>query len=112
MNDARGTASQREALALAAIKQAFGTADDEYGATLFVHHHLAEIGADYWIRHLGTARPQPQQVLDILVVTSDSGDEQDDVDSVDFSLPEQVSDAVICVHFDASGRVDEIVMES
>jgi len=34
---------KREEAALAAIKRAFGTPEDEYGATLFVYHHLEQI---------------------------------------------------------------------
>ena len=37
------TIQKRAESARAAIKAAYGTEDDEYGATLFVSHHLAEI---------------------------------------------------------------------
>ena len=48
---------RRRNAAIDAIRRAHGTADDEHGATIFVSHHLDEIGDDYWIKHCGAARP-------------------------------------------------------
>lgn len=104
---------RREKLAISAIKSAFGTEDDEYGATLFVSHHLEEIEKDFWKKHLGTTEPEPRQVLDILVLRSHWGDEDDDgIDTFDFTLPEDITDYVISVRFDEEGQVEEITMES
>ena len=96
-----------------AIKQAFGTAADEHGATLFVSHHLEELGDDYWQKHCGTDRPAPGQVLNILTLRSHWGDDDDDgIDTFDFSLPDGVTNYVISVSFDDNGDVAEITMES
>lgn len=104
---------KREKAAIAAIRSAFGTEDDEYGGTLFVNHHLDEIEKDFWQKHLGTSQPEPKQVLDILVLQSHWGDEDDEgIDTFDFTLPDDVTDYVISVRFDEEGQVEEITMES
>lgn len=41
------------------------------------------------------------------------GDEDDDgIDTFDFTLPEDITDYVISVRFDEEGQVEEITMES
>ena len=103
----------RRTAALIAIQHVFGTPGDEHGATLFVSHHLAELGCDYWQEHCGTTRPEPKQVLDILTLRSHWGeDDEGGIDTFDFSLPGDVSDYVISVSFDENGDVAEITMES
>lgn len=104
---------RREKIAISAIKSAFGTEEDEYGATLFVTHHLEEIEEDFWQKHFSTTQPEPRRVLDILVLRSHWGDEDDDgIDTFDFTLPEGVTDYVISVRFDDEGQVEDITMES
>jgi hypothetical protein len=104
---------RRKNAAIAAIKEAFGTEEDEYGATLFVSHHLEEIDEDYWQSHLGSPNPEPKQVLDILVLQSQWGDANSDgMDTLDFTLPGDVTDYLISVSFDGAGNVEEITMES
>ena len=102
---------KREKAAIAAIRSAFGTEDDESGATLFVEHHLEEIEGEYWQKYLGTAKPEPISVLDILLLRSHWGGD-DDIETFDFTLPENVTDYVISVRFDESGQVEDISMES
>ena len=104
---------RREKLAISTIKSVFGSEKDEYGATAFVSHHLEEIEKKFWQKHLGSTQPEPKQVLDILVLRSHWGDEDDDgIDTFDFTLPENVTDYVICVRFDEEGQVEEVTMES
>jgi len=104
---------RREKIAISAINNAYGTAEDEYGATLFVTHHLEEIEEDFWLKHLGSTHPEPTRVLDMLVLRSHWGDEDDDgIDIFDFTLPEGVTDYVISVRFDEEGQVEDITMES
>jgi Protein of unknown function (DUF2004) len=98
----------RKDIALAAIKAVFGTEEDEYGATEFVSHHLEELDAEYWKKHLGTERPSPNKVLEILVLR----DHWDEDCVFDFTLPEEVTDYVISVRFNEEGEVEEITMES
>jgi hypothetical protein len=98
---------KREVAARAAIKSAFGTDDDEFDASLFVSHHLEEIEGDYWQTHLGTPEPKPAQVLEILELKSGVCE-----DSLDFTLPGDVTNYVICVNFNDAGQITSISMES
>jgi hypothetical protein len=100
----------RTGRALAAIKEAFGTEADEFGATLFVNHHLEELPETYWTEHLGTANPDPRAVLDLISFKSSWG--ENDLEHFDFSLPGEVTDYVVSVRFDDAGEIDEISMES
>jgi hypothetical protein len=102
---------RRKAAARAAIKSAFGTADDEFGATLFVSHHLEELDSSYWKKHLSTETPDPCLILGLLELRSHWGGD-DEIDTFDFTLPEQVTNYVISVRFDETGDVSEITMES
>jgi Protein of unknown function (DUF2004) len=103
---------RREKAALAAIKQAFGTDQDEYGATLFVSHHLDEVEESYWQKHLGTAKPEPRRVLELLELRSHWGEDDRGIDTFDFTLPDNATNYVISVRFDDKGQVEEITMES
>ena len=106
-------ALRREIAARAAIKQSFGTGEDESGADLFTSHHLVELESEYWQKHLGTSRPEPIRILDILELRSHWGDDDDNgLDVFDFTLPDDVTDYVISVRFDETGEVEEISMES
>ena len=102
---------RRERAAIAAIRSVFGTEEDESGATLFIEHHLEEIEGEYWQKHLGTSKPEPARVFDILLLQSHWGGD-DDIESFDFTLPEDITNYVISVRFDASGQVEDISMES
>ena len=106
----RDEIKRREAVALAAIKGAFGTDHDEFGATLFASHHLEEIDPAYWKKHLSTETPNPRRVLDIVRLRSHWGG-NDDIDTFDFTLPEDVTNYVIRVRFDDTGNVLEITMD-
>lgn len=104
---------KRTEIALSAIKAAYGTTDDEFGATLFVSHHLEELDVSYWEKYLKTASPEPIRVLDILTLRSHWGDEDEDgIDTFDFSLPGEITDYVISVRFNENGSVEDISMES
>lgn len=105
------TIQKRTESACAAIKAAYGTEDDEYGATLFVSHHLEEIESAYWEKQFGTKKPEPSEILDSLVLRSEFEDD-DEFDTFDFTLPGEVTDYVICVTFDEDGEVSDISMES
>jgi hypothetical protein len=113
MTATRDEIERRENSARDAIKRAFGTKEDEFGATLFVSHHLDEIEESYWQKHLGTSNPEPSRVLDILELRSHWGDEEDDgIDTFDFTLPESITQYVISVRFGEMGQVEQITMES
>ncbi|MEM7386624.1 MAG: DUF2004 domain-containing protein [Verrucomicrobiota bacterium] len=102
---------KRKKVALAAIKAAYGTKEDEFGATLFVSHHLEEIESSYWEERFNTPKPEATEILDSLVLQNDF-DEEDDIDSLDFTLPGEATNYLICVSFDEDGGVEDIAMES
>lgn len=97
-----------EQKALEGIKKSSGTEQGEYGIDEFVSHHLDELPRAYWEKHLGTAHPSREQVMDLLVLRSKWEDEE----VYDFTLPEEVTDYVVSVSFDEDGEIDNIVMES
>lgn len=101
---------ERKALALTAIKAAFDTKAGEDGVTLFVDHHLEEVKAPYWKRHLDSETPERSAVLGLLVFKSSWG--REDVEYFDFTLPDEMTNYVVSVHFDRDGTIDRIDMES
>ena len=76
-----------------------------------VSHHLEEIEATYWEKQFGMAKPESDQILDSLVLKSEF-EEDDEIDTFDFTLPGEVTDYVICVTFDDEGEIVDISMES
>jgi len=99
--------------ALLAIKQAISSSDEDSSVKLFVSHHLQELDAAYWTKHAGKPRPCPKEVLELLQLRSHWGeDDEDGIDTFDFTLPGDVTQYVIAVRFDADGEVKEIEMES
>ena len=113
MSASHDEVSKREKTAIDAIRRTFGTDAGEFGATLFASHHLDELDADYWQTHLGTGKPEPAQILDILTLKSHwGGEDEHEIDVFDFTLPGDVTNYVISVRFDDAGEVEEISMES
>ena len=102
---------KREAPARAAIKKAFDTADEESSVALFISHHLEEIDSAYWKQHFSMETPDPQRILDSLVLQSHWGGD-DEIETFDFTLPEDVTNYLISVSFDEDGDVSGISMES
>ena len=103
-------AKEREKLALDAIKLAFGTEAGEESINLFVEHHLEELPNDYWKQHLASDTPEPSAVISLLQLRSSWG--SNDIEYFDFTLPGEVTDYVVSVHFDEVGNIDGISMES
>ena len=102
---------RREKLALEAIKSTFGTEDGEFGATMFATHHIEELEPTYWFKHLGTETPEPKRVLDALQLKEHWGDDDNEMEVFDFTLPDEVTDYVMSVRFDEAGSVEEVSME-
>lgn len=65
----------------------------------------------YWQSLLSTDRPAPRQILDLLILREHWGG-GDELETFDFTLPEEVTDYVIAVSFDGAGEVSTIRMES
>ena len=108
---------KRKQAALAAIKAAYGTEEDEFGATLFVSHHLEQLDPTYWLEYFQTEKPEPMKILDSLVLQMDfeENDEEEDeeaLDMLDFTLPGEATNYLLSVSFDEDGQVEEISMES
>jgi hypothetical protein len=105
--------AELKGIALAAVKQAYSASDEDNEVTIFVSHHLEEISSDYWKDQLGTAKPDPAQVLDILELESSWEDgDSGELHVFDFTLPNEVTNYLLSVRLNATGRVDEISMES
>jgi len=103
----------REQLARVAMRAALENQQAEDGVELFIQHHLEEIEPDYWKKYFGSAVPTPLQVLDLLVLAAPwENDEIDSREMLDFTLPDEITQYVICVSFDAEGQVIDISMES
>jgi len=102
---------KREVAARAAIKKAFDPADEESEVTIFISHHLEELDSAYWRKHFSTAKPDPQRILDSLVLQSHWGGD-DEIDTFDFTLPDDVTNYLITVSFDDDGEVASIAVES
>lgn len=97
-----------EKKALEGIKQSSGTEQGEYGIDEFVSHHLDELPASYWEKHIGTSKPTNEQVINLLILRS----KWDDEEVYDFTLPDDVTDYVVSVSFDEDGLIEDISMES
>ena len=105
--------ARREQAGRAAIRNTFGTKEGEYGADLFVAHHLEELDGAYWHAQTGVSQPEGHQILALLQLKSHwSGDDEHGLDIFDFVLPGDVSNYVISVRFDQAGVVEDISMES
>jgi hypothetical protein len=100
----------RRRKALAAIDRAAGTPDGEDSIDLFIAHHLEELPPSYWQQLLGSAKPSAATVLGLLVLRKPWG--EDDLENFDFTLPGDVTNYVVSVHFDAAGEADRLDMES
>ena len=101
---------RREKTAREAIRQSLGTEAGELGIDLFASHHLEELPPSYWQQQVGTTKPTAAATVDLLLLRGAWG--EDDVENLDFTLPGDVTDYVVSVHFDAAGLVDGVSMES
>lgn len=94
--------------ALLAIKSSHGTEAGEYGATLFVSHHLEELEPSCWVKHTGSELPSPEEVLNLLVVQ----EVWSDGSAIDFTLPDEVTNYLLSVSLNENDGIDDISMES
>jgi Protein of unknown function (DUF2004) len=101
---------EREKIARDAIKRAFGTDEGRDNIGLFIEHHLAELPMSYWRQYLPTASPEPYEIINLLQFRSSWGEA--DIEYFDFTLPDDVTDYVISIHFNDAGVIDTISMES
>jgi len=104
------TRKAREKRARKAIHALLGTKEAEYSVNLFVEHHLEELPEEYWVRHLGSARPKAEAVLDLLQLRGTW--RYEGIECYDFTLPDNVTNYVICVRFNARGAIESVESES
>ena len=103
----------RESLARDAIYRAYEEDHERISVALFVEHHLTEIESEYWVEYFGATNPDPRLILETLVLQTDvEDDEEEDADMLDFTLPGDATNYLICVRFDESGDVAGVSMES
>lgn len=104
---------KRKKFALLAIRSKLDADEDDSEVHLFVSHHLEEVAGEYWQKVLGTQQPTSEQVLGIITYREVcNGDDESDLETFDFTLPDDVTDYVICVSFNVSGEICDIGMES
>jgi len=111
MTDAKKSA--RISLAKKKILEAYNHEDGEFSSTLFVQHHLEEIDREYWSKHFGSEKPSPKSILQGLVLVDCWDSEDDDnIDTYDFSLPEGATHYMLSVRFDEHDSITDFNMES
>ena len=105
--------ADRERRARETMRTALESQQAEDSVELFIQHHLQEIEASYWQKHFGTATPTAMQVLESPVLVQQWDEEDLEIHELyDFTLPEDVTNYLICVSFDSQGHVLGISMES
>lgn len=103
----------REGVARVAMQAALENQQAKDGVELFIQHHIEEIEPAYWEKYSGSVAATPLQVLDLLLLAEQW--ERDDIDCremLDFTLPDEMSQYVICISYDEKGQVSDISMES
>ena len=101
-----------EVAARAKLLEMLGTDDGEFGPTVFVSHHKEELSADYWASAFGNADPLPDEIIrGLVMVDSWSSEDDDNIDTFDFSLPGEVTNYLLSVRFDGD-EIADVSMES
>ena len=102
----------RETVARAKLLGLLGSDEGELGPTLYVRHHKEELGSEYWTGAFGEPDPKPEAIIEGLVLAS-SWDSEDDgnIDTLDFTLPGEVTDYLLSVRF-TGDEVSDVSMES
>lgn len=97
---------EKEKIARLALKNALTTGVFKQNVLLFIEHHLDEVEPGYWKNHFGTTQPTALQVVDKLVLQDNS-----DANLLDFTLPDDVTQYLLCVTLEGNQIID-ISMES
>ena len=94
------------------ISSIYNKPEGEFGPTLFVEHHLEELSKDEWVAAVGRENPQPNEILNALVLL-DAWDSEGDgtLITFDFTLPGHLTNYLISVRFDGD-KITEDSMES
>lgn len=126
MNPDPREVARRERTARKYIAEALAQGDDTDSVKLFVDHHLEQIPAAEWTRILGEPLPSAQRVVESLVLRGhwseadydaflgDGGEAEEGeagIDIFDFTLPGDVTQYVLAVHFGPHGEVEHLTMD-
>lgn len=111
----------KEQQARLALQQALTSSNPFYDTlTCFIQHHLAEIPESYWLENFGSPQPDAAHILKKLQLSDPNDSDEDSLDQeereyeehhLDFELPDEISQYVLCVSFENEQVVD-ISMES
>jgi hypothetical protein len=100
---------QRKKIAMSTIIKSCNKDD----IALFISHHIEELNEEYWEKHCGIPKPKAENVVEIIEFKTNWGEENsDNMDTLDFSLPDDITDYVISVRFSKNGKIESISMES
>ncbi len=100
------TIEEKVKIAHAAIIKDFES-ENEFGTRLFLEHHLEELDSTELEEITGSDNPTIEELLKTIVWIDNESEEM-----IDFSLPNDMTNYVICVHMDEDGNVEEVSMES
>ncbi len=92
------------------LKKIFNTEKGVDNINVFIEHHKKEISTDYWKEHLKTSNPTSLEILNYIEFKTAWG--ENDIEYLDFTLPDDVTQYVLSVHFNTDGDIDYISMES
>lgn len=86
--------------------------NEENSVVLFASHHLAELDAESLEAATGQAKPDQKTLLSKLVLLDSWTDEDTGTHVMDYTLPNDVTNYLLSVKYDAAGTLIEIEMES
>lgn len=96
----------KEKIARLALTDSLVTGRFKENVLLFVEHHLEEVDPEYWQKYFGSTQPEALAVIEKLILQDNS-----DENLLDFTLPNEATQYVLCVTFEAD-KVTDISMES
>ena len=116
MSADKQTIDKRVAEANAALIEDLKLPGDESDVREYIEHHLEEVESEYWTKQFGESKPAIDMVASRLVVKpfwmEEALEGEADLDRVDFTLPGDITDYVLCVEYAEDGKSYEITMES
>ena len=116
MSEIQSTVEKRVAEAHAALLSELKNAGDDSEVTEYIEHHLDELEEGYWSEVCGASNPSVSEVAAKLTVQpfwlEEALQGEADLDRVDFTLPRDVTDYVLCVEYSEDGDFQDIRTES
>lgn len=116
MSDIQSTVEKRVAEAHVALLSDLKSAGDDNEVKEYIEHHLDELEKGYWSEVCGSSNPSVCEVAIKLTVQpfwlEEALQGESDLDRVDFTLPRDVTDYVLCVEYSEDGEFQNISMQS